>query len=83
MVPYRLSILGTPAIQLPAKPSLPYFCRLVEPVEAASDLDNLRLQELGEAPVMEATYELEASTAACCLLLLLCESYRATLQISS
>lgn len=28
-------------------------------MEAAHDLDNLRLQELGDAPAMEATYELE------------------------
>ena len=31
-------------------------------MEAASDLDNLRLQELGEAPAMEATYELEVGS---------------------
>lgn len=39
--------------------------RLVEPVEAASDLDNLRLQELGDAPAMQATYELEVGQLHC------------------
>ena len=34
--------------------------RLVEPVAAEHDLDNLRLEELGEAPAAEATFELEA-----------------------
>ena len=35
----------------------------MEPVEAASDLDNLRLQELGDAPTMQATYELEVNSS--------------------
>ena len=52
--------LAHPHTHLPPLPTFPP-CRLVEPVAAEHDLDNLRLEELGPGrPAMEALFELEA-----------------------